>query len=251
MIKEKIPTGIIVYEGPSQIDRKPIVCIAIGIKRLSKNRKTGAMIQTYILRKNINPIKAGWGGQDVSICGDCKQRRSQGGACMVNFAKSPNNVWKAYKRGNYVKLNKQNVGLFKDKLIRCGYYGDPSAIPLWVWKKILKHSAGHTGYTHGWKKCNPNYKNFLMVSVDNPEEMRLAHSKGWRTFRIRTIEQQILKGEFSCPASEEMGKRLTCETCLACNGGSPPKGSVAIIAHGAFASRFTKLSISGETTWKN
>jgi hypothetical protein len=35
-----------------------------------------------------------------------------------------------------------------------------------------------------------------------------------------------------CPASEEAGKRLTCDDCGACSGGEPPKVSVAIIAHG-------------------
>ena len=36
------PNGIILWEGPSLIDGAPIVVIATGIKRASRNAKTGA-----------------------------------------------------------------------------------------------------------------------------------------------------------------------------------------------------------------
>jgi cytochrome c len=45
-----------------------------------------------------------------------------------------------------------------------------------------------------------------------------------------------LPKESICPASAEAGKKLTCETCLACHGaGSGRKGSIVIQAHGGFA----------------
>ena len=56
----------IIYEGPSVIDGKPIVAIATYSGR---NRKTGAMVQTYILRADLNPLDASKTGEDASICG--------------------------------------------------------------------------------------------------------------------------------------------------------------------------------------
>jgi hypothetical protein len=58
----------IVYQGPSLIDGQPIVVL---VQTGSKNRKTGDMVQTYILRSDIDPISASRTGQDSSICGDC------------------------------------------------------------------------------------------------------------------------------------------------------------------------------------
>jgi hypothetical protein len=37
-----------------------------------------------------------------------------------------------------------------------------------------------------------------------------------------------------CPASEEAGKKLTCQECLACGGGNR-QGSIYIPAHGSSA----------------
>ena len=51
--KTKHPNGAIIYRGPSLLDGKPIVVIAVGLNSSSKNRKTGNMLQTYILRDDI------------------------------------------------------------------------------------------------------------------------------------------------------------------------------------------------------
>ena len=42
--------GIIFYEGPSVLDGAPIVGIALA---KSTNRKTGDLVQTYIIRSEI------------------------------------------------------------------------------------------------------------------------------------------------------------------------------------------------------
>ena len=47
--------GVVFYEGPSMLDGKPIVAIATPS---TENRKTGDMIQTWILRRNIDPVRA-------------------------------------------------------------------------------------------------------------------------------------------------------------------------------------------------
>jgi hypothetical protein len=56
----------------------------------------------------------------------------------------------------------------------------------------------------------------------------------------------MLPGEIACPASDEAGKRTTCEKCKLCNGADTrnSKGyqlydnrkSISIIVHGAVAS---------------
>src|SRR4051812_46786701 len=53
------PNGLILYRGPSLLDGKPIVVVAIGFARKSKNLKTGNMLGTYILADNgEDPIQA-------------------------------------------------------------------------------------------------------------------------------------------------------------------------------------------------
>jgi hypothetical protein len=45
----------IIYQGPSLLDGAPIVVIANYSK---SNRKTGGVVQTYILRADMNPLEA-------------------------------------------------------------------------------------------------------------------------------------------------------------------------------------------------
>ena len=65
--------GLIVYEGKSEIDGAPIVVILTAING-SMNPKTGHMVQSFILRADIDPITAAKAGHDVSICGQCEHR---------------------------------------------------------------------------------------------------------------------------------------------------------------------------------
>ena len=51
----KRPNGYILWRGPSLLDGSPIVVIAI---KKSGNRKTGRMLQTYILRADQTPVEA-------------------------------------------------------------------------------------------------------------------------------------------------------------------------------------------------
>lgn len=111
--RSKRPQGVIVYEGKSQIDGEPIIVIATGFQRRSANPKTGNMLQTWILRRDINPFAAIHDGADTSICGDCPLRgiieRSRGKqrsvnrrrACYVSVHQAPLAVFQAYQRGRY------------------------------------------------------------------------------------------------------------------------------------------------------
>lgn len=77
---QRKPTGFVIYEGPSVLDGAPIVAIAV---TASDNRKTGNMVQTYILRRDVHPSEALRTGDDASIRGDCKHRPALGGASRM------------------------------------------------------------------------------------------------------------------------------------------------------------------------
>ena len=64
--------GFIIYDGPSVLDGQPIIAVAT-LK--TSNAKTGNMIQTWIMRRDIEPHLAIKSGDDSSVCGGCVQRR--------------------------------------------------------------------------------------------------------------------------------------------------------------------------------
>ena len=234
--------GVILYDGPSALDGKPIVAIATGLKHPSANRKTGPMVQTFILRADVPPVEAIKCGADASVCGDCPHRKANRGSCYVNVGQSPSSVWHAYKRGVYPELTKAGLGFFRGRAVRFGAYGDPVAVPYRVWASIVRVAGRWTGYTHQWHRCSWHYRRFLMASCDSPDEQQTATGRGWRTFRVRTVAEPIQSGEFVCPASDEGSKRTTCERCCACNGtrmdARRSAGSPVIVVHGATAGRF-------------
>lgn len=235
--------GYILWEGASLLDGAPIVVIATGFASRSTNRKTGGMVQTYILRRDIDPVSAVNSGHDASICGDCPHRgtsdgqRNKGRTCYVNVGQGALAVYRAYKRGTYPQWDGYGATGHK---VRLGTYGDPAAVPVHIWQSLLHGSTGHTGYTHQWRSPAFSYlKPLCMASADSPADALLAQSMGWRTFRVgmwgEVERDRAGLNESLCPASEQAGKKLTCDTCLACDGASGRRGSIFIPAHGGTA----------------
>lgn len=219
---------MIVYDGPSMIDGKPIVVALTGVKRKSANPKTGDMVQAWIIRKDIHPVEAVEKGEDRAICGDCPAR---GTYCYVNVGQAPAAVFKAL--GKYERLSVEDAAVkLTGRKVRLGAYGDPAAVPIGVWDRLLKFAAGHTGYTHQWREF-PEFKRLVMASVEGD-----TVAPGWRTFRVLREGESDRANEIRCPAES---KRRTCETCMACNGGSDTKRSVTIMVHGAKAGRINLL----------
>ena len=243
--KAKPSNGAIIYRGPSLLDGKPIVVIVVGLNASSKNRKTGNMLQTYILRDDINPIDAVKTGADESICGNCIHRGDGKGkkrTCYVNLGQGALSVYKALQRGVYPVMNPSGLGVLR--LVRIGTYGDPAAVPAYVWGQLLWGAVGHTGYTHQWRNTGALpvaqldfLRQYCMASADHIDEANEAQQQGWRTFRVVMPGQTVrMNLESTCPASAEAGKKLTCDTCMACNGTSRNRrGSIAIKAHGSSA----------------
>lgn len=236
----KKPSGYIIYRGASLLDDKPIVVVAITGK--SSNSKTGDMVQTYILADNgKSPVESAKALDDVSVCGDCKHRRGLGGSCYVNLGQGPRAVMDGVIRGIYPDNIINAAFAVHKRKVRLGTYGDPAAVPAYVWETLLSGADSHTGYTHQWQKGKADHvKQWCMASVDTPKEMAIAKMEGWRTFRVRVADgSPEYSHEMKCPASAEMNKRLTCDTCMACSGGvNTKKASVTIIVHGSLKNRF-------------
>jgi hypothetical protein len=70
LLKRYSDNSFIIHENAA------IVVIATGFKRSSANDKTGSMIHTWILRKDVNPVRAVETGLDFMVCGDCPKRPS-------------------------------------------------------------------------------------------------------------------------------------------------------------------------------
>jgi hypothetical protein len=238
--------GFVFYRGPSMIDGKPIVAIATKINAKSANDKTGHMVQTFILRDDIAPLEALKTGQDESVCGNCRHRPlnakarklatgDAGSMCYVNVGHAPRSVWHCLHHGKGYPTLTPEAGrvVLAGKLVRCGSYGDPAAVPFEVWAELLGEAAGHTGYTHQWLTCDQRFRAICMASADTPEEMAMARVSGWRTFRVRSEHEALGDHEVICPASKEAGVKTNCASCKACGGTTAKaRASIAIIDHG-------------------
>jgi hypothetical protein len=245
------PNGYVIWEGASLYDGTPLVVIVTGTAgKASANRKTGAILQTWILRADMEPTAALKAGADTAICGTCPHRsKASGGSggCYVNVGQAPLGVWRAWKRGVYPAASTaaERASIGNRKPVRLGSYGDPAAVPVEVWRALTFGATFTTGYTHGWRTSDPALAGLCMASADSLADARHARERGFRTFRVAPFGDDYREhGEARCPASEEAGKRVTCEGCpLArsvdgrkvpgCGGANVVGPNVVIQAHGA------------------
>ena len=221
--------GFILHEDSSR------VIIATGFSKASDNRKTGDMVQVWILVKAVDPVEAIKQGLDRLICGSCVHRGDGHGAdrsCYVNVGQAPLGIWRAWKAGRYPVL--QYMDGFAGRKVRFGAYGDPVHIPLPLALAIAGVASGHTGYTHQWRKPSlQGWKSLLMASVDSIAELVIARSMGWSTFRVGS---EASTGESLC-ASEAIG--TPCSVCLLCAGARGGLENVWIPPHGKGAVHFS------------
>jgi hypothetical protein len=220
------------YRGPSLIDGAPIVGVAVYSDR---NSKTGRVLQTYIIRADMNPLEASKTGADVSICGTCPLRgtptadparkQAAGRRCYVNLGQGPLSVFRALERGRYADVDPAAIGA--GRMVRVGTYGDPAAIPGEVWDAMLSQATTWTAYTHQ-KPWRPD---IAMQSAEDYHDAALHWHAGRRTFRVITGLGDIDHNhEILCPASKEAGRRVQCAACKLCKGSARGK-SIAIVEH--------------------
>lgn len=224
--------GFILHEDSSR------VVIATGFSKASDNRKTGDMIQIWILVKAVDPVEAIRTGLDRLICGNCVHRGDGHGgdrSCYVNVGQAPLGIWRAWKAGNYAPL--RSLELFTGRRVRFGAYGDPTHMPLSLALAIAGVSSGWTGYTHQWRKPSlQGWRSILMASVDTTAELVIARSMGWSTFRV-TSDTDHEATESLC-ASDREG--TPCADCLACAGARGGIQAIHIPVHGKGAVHFMK-----------
>lgn len=224
----KTPKGFILDRFESPIDGNP--CVAI-LTTSSSNRKTGNMMQVWILREDIHPTAAIETGDDYSICGNCPHRKNlitKKRSCYVNVGQAPSAVWRTYRAGKYqedVKWNDRD--LFAGRMIRWGAYGDPGILNSTIVDIINFHSAGWTGYTHQWREpFAQDFKGTFMASCDGMRDYLEASAHGWKCFSVAPVGQTG-QGK-QCPATVD-NSQAQCATCRLCDG---MKQDIWVEAHG-------------------
>jgi hypothetical protein len=234
--------SLIVYDGPSTIDGKPIIVVLTGLDQSSENAKTGNLVQSFIIRSDVAPTDALKTGDDASVCGLCPHRpmlaQTTGDApCYVNVGKSVLAVYGAYRRGSYARASSidQVRAVLRGRKLRLGTYGDPAAAPVELWALLVSLSAGHVGYTHQWQSVGFDaraWSPLVMASADSAAEAQQAQSMGMRYFRVSIgVDKQPL--EVTCPASVEGGRKAQCSDCMLCAGTSKQARSIVIADHAA------------------
>jgi hypothetical protein len=244
----KLVQSAVIYRGPSLLDGNPIAVVAV---LSGRNRKTGLMVQTYILRADIDPREANRTGADYSICGNCplkgkpnpeKGKLAIGRGCYVNIAQGVLITYKHFAKGGYPTIQGHNAiaALGAGKMVRVGTYGDGAAVPSYVWESLLSQAKGWTGYSHQAETqgaaFNPAY---FMQSVESLDQAKAAWALGRRTFRVVNSESEVVKGfEILCPAS----KGVQCTDCGLCQGNAIKAKSIVIEAHGAGINHARKVA---------
>jgi len=222
--------GYILWRGLSAYNDDPIVVIATGCDSPSRNRKTGPMIQTYILRDGISPIRASRLGADDAVCGDCVRRHYLGGDCYVNIGHDPYQIYKAYQDGAYDEIElSRSIRQYRGRSIRLGAYGDPAVCPYSLWVHVTSKLM-HTGYTSQWRTIAPYWSRLLMASCDGHADIVAAKLLGYRTYSTNSAYGVI------CPAQCKDNAKQ-CIECMLCNGTDNGVTSINCRAHGPWSKR--------------
>lgn len=219
--------GFILHEDSAR------VIIATGFSTKSDNRKTGPMIQVWILVKLMDPVQAIKEGLDRLICGNCPHRGNgdgSGRSCYVNAGQAPLGIWRAWRSGACLPL--PSVSVFAGRRVRFGAYGDPVHMPLSLALAIAGAAAGHTGYTHQWRKPSLQaWRGLIMASVDTTAELLIARSMGWSTFRVSPDHDHHAM-ESLCASDRDGTPCIDCQLCAGSGLRSPAVRSVWIPVHG-------------------
>lgn len=202
---------MILYEGRSAWNSLPIVVIAtFG----SDNRKTGPMVQTWILARDVAPTQVMQSPLlEAAICGTCRHRGGNGKprTCYVVVSNAPQQVWHTYQRRGYEPVDwaKFDAQVAWNGL-RIDSYGDPMAAPLEMWERAAERACVRTGYTHMWREApySERWQRLCMASVDSDAEQVEAASRGWTTYQVGPGTG------VQCPENKT---RITCQQCGLCD----------------------------------
>lgn len=192
------------------------------------NRKTGDMVQVWILNRDVSPGDSVASGLDATTnCRGCVFASGKG--CYVDVNKAPRAVWLAWQRGVYPAM--RDFGIFRGRKVRFGAYGNPSLIPLDVIYTITQFASGHTGYFHDWQLMTPRmaraYGRYFMASTDSEDSRLAAMALGLRYFHVSPVQPAETR---ECLATS---RGLDCASCLLCSGSAKTtQASIWIDPHG-------------------
>ena len=202
------------------------------------------MMQIWHLVKAVKPTEALKQGLNSLVCGDCNLQgdaEGKGRTCYVNLGQGPRAVWQKWQAGGYPKGVDERVlvELFKNRSIRFGAYGNPSNLPIELVRLIRDNARLITGYIHDWKDDSNNiYNKAFMGSTESIDELELANSKGFRSFRVRLADSPIHESEIECLADS---KGIKCIDCGLCDGSKQAK-NIYITVHGTGKNNFNKIN---------
>lgn len=245
-----MPTGFILYEGPSELGGGDIVCIAV---LNSSNEKTGNMVQVYIIPKDESPLDAVKNGTNRNACGNCPLQgtadasgKIRNRVCYVNLGHGPRIVYGAYKRGVYPRYDRKlNECMLQGRRIRIGTYGDPAALPVELVEYLAAISGGWTGYSHQMFQVDRGHaerlSSLLMVSCHTPAQHAEARRRGWRSFVTIPEGGKTPENAVECPYYTH---GVQCHDCRLCDGNNKKAKDVYVIAHAAVASNLPKVIAS-------
>jgi hypothetical protein len=222
------PTGAILWQGPSRLGGGEVAVVGTFE---SGNTKTGDAGQIWVL-----PTTGSTTGQRSS-CGDCPFRRGadvaalgdkEGGGCYVD-PRTLSGIARSLAGGRYPVMTPRDWARTV-RVARLGAFGEMSAAPVWVTAELCGGLEAHTGFLHSWKEF-PEFRRYLMASVETEREALQAWSMGWRTYRVtESATVPRLPGELVCPYDRT---GLQCIPCNACSGmGGDRRSNIIGPAHG-------------------
>lgn len=214
------------------LDGRPVIAKFTGLANASSNSKTGSMVQNYLLPEQWMQDKRM--GDDTSVCGDCPHSFRAGDTCYLHKGSAKMGLISTMKKmpDRITDDTEDVVQLLAGKAVRFGSYGEPVLLGEELVSRVCAVAEHWTGYSHRW--MDPQYqwaKQYFMASVDSEDQMHEANAMGWRTFRVRNVDDPVRRTEVTCPASKEAGKVTTCDVCGLCRGASSKAKSITILRH--------------------
>ena len=234
----KTTSAVELWRGESALQPgAEIMMIASGLWNPSNNRKTGAMIQTWILpASEKSPWQHAKSGNDVMVCGLCKHRRGGGenADCYESPWQAAGQIWRAWQAGRIPRLASPWNNILSGRRVRLGSYGDPCAVPMDILEKITTQSMGWTGYTHAWRRPSAHpARHWLMASVDTDRETDQARRRGWKTYRVKYAGDDLPAGDGAVEC-DHATNGTQCADCMRCDAHN---GHIWQLAHGSLARR--------------
>ena len=194
----------------------------------SENRKTGNMVQTYLIDKErliSEPKTFGAKCEQCPMVDKCYVSRDK-----LSVRKALVKLTQGEATSYAFATLDEVLPLLQGRLVRLGTYGDPSAIPLDDLKRICESAKGHTGYTHFWREIDTDYSAYLMSSCESLSDELLSNALGYRAFRVLLDDQETHETTQKSVQCLNASVGLTCAECLLCSG-TKGKGSSNIYIH--------------------